>query len=86
MVEAEAQRAATFAEIRGDVVRAEWGQQIRNYVLHPYKLVKDVRTGVETADVDGVLSGNGLDAFMNAYLRFAETQRREAEEAARRET
>ena len=36
--------------------------------------------------VDGVLSGNGLDAFMNAYLRFAETQRREAEEAARRET
>jgi hypothetical protein len=41
---------------------------------------------VETADVDGVLSGNGLDAFMNAYLRFAETQRREAEEAARRET
>ena len=86
VVEAEAQRAATFAEIRGDVVRAEWGQQIRNYVLHPYKLVKDVRTGVETADVDGVLSGNGLDAFMNAYLRFAETQRREAEEAARRET
>lgn len=86
VVEAEAQRAATFAEIRGDVVRAEWGQQIRNYVLHPYKLVKDVRTGVETADVDGVLSGNGLDAFMNAYLRFAETQRREAEEAARRES
>ena len=83
-VEAEAQRAATFAEIRGDVVRAEWGQQIRNYVLHPYKLVKDVRTGVETADVDGVLSGN-LDAFMSAYLRFAETKRREAEEEARRE-
>ena len=84
VVEAEAQRAATFAEIRGDVVRAEWGQQIRNYVLHPYKLVKDVRTGVETADVDGVLSGN-LDAFMSAYLRFAETKRREAEEEARRE-
>ena len=83
-VEAEAQRAAAFAEIRGDVVRAEWGRQIRNYVLHPYKLVKDVRTGVETADVDGVLSGN-LDAFMSAYLRFAETKRREAEEEARRE-
>ena len=82
VVEAEAQRAATFAEIRGDVVRAEWGQQIRNYVLHPYKLVKDVRTGVETADVDGVLSGD-LDAFMNAYLRFAETNRREADEEAR---
>ena len=83
VVEAEAQRAATFAEIRGDVVRAEWGQQIRNYVLHPYKLVKDVRTGVETADVDGVLSGD-LEAFMNAYLRFAETNRREADEEARR--
>ena len=65
-------------------MRAEWGRQIRNYVLHPYKLVKDVRTGVETADVDGVLSGN-LDAFMSAYLRFAETKRREAEEEARRE-
>ena len=63
-------------------MRAEWGQQIRNYVLHPYKLVKDVRTGVETADVDGVLSGD-LDAFMNAYLRFAETNRREADEEAR---
>ncbi|EEH56188.1 uncharacterized protein MICPUCDRAFT_4527, partial [Micromonas pusilla CCMP1545] len=54
---AEERRLADVAAVRGDVVRAERGQQIRNYVLHPYKLVKDVRTGVETSDVDGVLSG-----------------------------
>ncbi len=41
----EEQRAARVAEIRGDLVKAEWGQQIRNYVFHPYKLVKDTRTG-----------------------------------------
>ena len=59
---AEERRLADVAAVRGDVVRAERGQQIRNYVLHPYKLVKDVRTGVETSDVDGVLSGGpGLD-------------------------
>jgi hypothetical protein len=39
------------AEIRGDIVVAEWGRQIRNYVFQPYKLVKDTRTGVETSDV-----------------------------------
>ncbi|CAI6009501.1 unnamed protein product, partial [Closterium sp. NIES-65] len=47
----EEQRAAEIREIRGDVVKAEWGQQIRNYVLHPYKLVKDLRTEYETSDV-----------------------------------
>ena len=76
---AEEQRAADVAEIRGDVVKAEWGQQIRNYVIHPYKMVKDVRTGVETSDVDGVLNGK-LDEFMTEYLRFKQV--REAEEAA----
>ena len=55
---AEEQRAADVAAIRGDAVRAEWGQQIRNYVFHPYKMVKDVRTGKETSDVDGVMSGD----------------------------
>lgn len=45
LVVLEEQQAAALADIRGDVVKAEWGQQIRNYVLHPYKLVKDTRTG-----------------------------------------
>ncbi|MBP7805028.1 MAG: PCRF domain-containing protein [Candidatus Pacebacteria bacterium] len=45
----------------------EWGSQIRNYVLHPYKLIKDLRTGVETADVKGVLEEGELDAFVGAY-------------------
>jgi peptide chain release factor 2 len=65
---AEERRLADVAAVRGDVVRAERGQQIRNYVLHPYKLVKDVRTGVETSDVDGVLSGGpGLDEVRSIH-------------------
>jgi peptide chain release factor 2 len=47
--------------------KIEWGSQIRNYVLHPYKLIKDLRTGVETSDVQGVLDGD-LDDFMKAFL------------------
>jgi peptide chain release factor 2 len=47
--------------------KIEWGSQIRNYVLHPYNLVKDVRTGHETTTADGVLDGD-LDPFINAYL------------------
>lgn len=62
------QQAKEIAQIRGDMVKAEWGQQIRNYVFHPYKLVKDVRTAEETSDVGGVMDG-GLDAFIQAYLR-----------------
>ncbi len=47
----------------------EWGNQIRNYVLHPYKLVKDLRTGVETSDTKGVLEEGDLDMFVNAELK-----------------
>jgi len=76
---AETQRAADVAAIRGDAVKAEWGQQIRNYVFHPYKMVKDVRTGHETSDVDGVVNGN-LDDFMDEFLRWK--RKTEAEEEA----
>lgn len=51
------------------MVKAEWGQQIRSYVFHPYKLVKDVRTAEETTDVQGVMDGD-LDPFMQSFLRW----------------
>ena len=47
--------------------KIEWGSQIRNYVFHPYKLVKDLRTGTETSNVQGVMDGQ-LDEFIKAYL------------------
>jgi peptide chain release factor 2 len=54
-------------EIEANKMKIEWGSQIRNYVMHPYKLVKDVRTGFETSDVDGVMNGQ-IDSFLKAYL------------------
>lgn len=54
-------------EIESSKMKIEWGSQIRNYVMHPYKLVKDVRTGEETGNVDAVMDGD-LDAFLKAYL------------------
>ncbi|KAL6976977.1 Peptide chain release factor PrfB1, chloroplastic, variant 2 [Sarracenia purpurea var. burkii] len=69
LVIAEEQRASAIKEIRGDSVKAEWGQQIRNYIFHPYKLVKDVRTGFETSDIVSVMDGE-LDPFIKAYLRY----------------
>lgn len=56
-----------IAEIEGNKKKIEWGSQIRNYVLHPYKLVKDVRTNVETTDTAAVLDGD-LDTFIKAFL------------------
>jgi len=64
----EEQRAKEVAEIRGDMVEAAWGNQIRNYVFHPYQMVKDLRTNTETTAVSNVLDGN-LDPFIEAYLR-----------------
>ena len=54
-------------EIEASKKKIEWGSQIRNYVMHPYKLVKDVRTQTETNDVDGVMNG-GIDGFLKSYL------------------
>ena len=68
LVIAKEQRASEIAEIRGDMVEAAWGQQIRNYVFHPYQMVKDVRTGVETTAILDVMNGE-LDPFIQAYLR-----------------
>ena len=58
---------AQRSDIEAGKMKIEWGSQIRNYVMHPYKLVKDVRSGYETSDVDGVMNGN-IDEFLKAYL------------------
>ena len=57
-----------IAQLKGETLANEWGSQIRSYVLHPYSLVKDVRTGYETSQVQSVLDGD-LDGFIFAYLK-----------------
>jgi peptide chain release factor 2 len=54
-------------EIESNKKKIEWGSQIRNYVMHPYKLIKDVRTGHETGNVEAVMDGD-LNEFLKAYL------------------
>ncbi len=61
------QHAENLAHVKGPNQSAEWGNQIRSYVLHPYKQVKDLRTGYETTDPQAVLDGN-LDQLINASL------------------
>ncbi len=69
LIIAKEQRAEEIADIKGDVVEAAWGNQIRNYVFNPYQLVKDLRTNQETTDLEGFLNGN-IDFFINELLRF----------------
>jgi len=64
----EEEREAEMARLRGEHIEAGWGNQIRSYVLQPYTMVKDLRTGVETGNPTAVLDGD-LDAFIEGYLR-----------------
>ena len=57
------------AEIEAGKKKIEWGSQIRNYVLHPYKMIKDVRTGEETSNVDAALDGD-INNFLKGYLMY----------------
>ncbi|MFA6429616.1 MAG: peptide chain release factor 2 [Patescibacteria group bacterium] len=75
----EEELAKEKLKLRGEFQSAEWGNQIRSYVLHPYKMVKDHRTEVETSDPEAVLNGD-LDRFVEGYLRMqAKTEDRRAD-------
>ncbi|MFP9113388.1 peptide chain release factor 2 [Flavobacterium sp. RHBU_3] len=69
-------RQAMRDEIEANKMKIEWGSQIRNYVMHPYKLVKDVRTAHESSDVDGIMNGE-IDPFLKAYLMMMGQQESE---------
>ncbi len=64
----EEERMQEMNQIQGELKKIEWGSQIRSYVFHPYSMVKDHRTGAETANVNGVMDGD-LDPFIFEYLK-----------------
>jgi peptide chain release factor 2 len=66
----QAEQQEEMSKIKGEHVKAEWGSQIRSYVLHPYQMVKDHRTNVEIGNTDAVLDGQ-LEEFIEAFLRSA---------------
>ena len=63
------ENAEKISDIRGEVKEIGWGNQIRSYVMQPYKMVKDLRTGEESGNVDSVMDG-GIDPFINSYLKW----------------
>ena len=65
----EEKKKKEISELKGEKISASWGNQIRSYVLQPYKLVKDLRTGIETSDVEGILDGN-LDQFIEKEIKI----------------
>ena len=73
------ENAEKAADIRGDVTEIGWGNQIRSYVMQPYKMVKDLRTNYETGNVDSVMDGN-LDPFINEYLKWLTLSQNKKEE------
>lgn len=72
--------AEKLSDIRGEVKEIGWGNQIRSYVMQPYTMVKDHRTGAESGNVDAVMDG-GIDIFINAYLKWLNTGAKKAEES-----
>lgn len=69
----EQKRAEELAQLRGERMDSTFGSQIRNYVLYPYQMVKDVRSGIETGNVEAVLDGD-LDEFVIGYHRWRVSQ------------
>ncbi len=65
----EEKKMEEISKIKGKKISIGWGNQIRSYVLHPYKLVKDLRTGIETSDIEGVLDGD-LEEFITAEIKL----------------
>ena len=73
------ENAEKVSDIRGEVKEIGWGNQIRSYVLQPYTMIKDHRTGAESGNAAAVLDGD-IDLFINAYLKWQSTGAAEVEE------